>query len=417
MNILVVNGYVRENKGDAALMSVLCQELDNMFKSAVIKVSNQEDLGEHPTFEKWENVGSFMHYASEPSISKARRAFRILGCFLLPLAITRKSSSLLVLFSPRLRAQLNLYRASELVVSMGGGYLNGAPNITETLGVYLMLMPMIVSKRLGKCVICAPQSMGPFGNKLQEWMVRRGLRNVNLIMTREDVTTTLLKQLKIEAPIVKSIDSGFLFNTQEKIDLRKQLHIPKKSLLIGITVRKWLDEEKQAKYENAIACTADKLIAEYNASIVFIPQVTSRLGGDDDRATSEDVYKHIKHKGSVYLLQENYDHYSIKALYNSLDLIIGTRFHSVIFSLTSYVPAVAIEYEHKTRGIMHDLGLDDWVIKIGDVNKKNLTDKVSRLIGSRNEYKAHLRKVLPQYIEKAHEASTMMRKTYISSLD
>jgi polysaccharide pyruvyl transferase WcaK-like protein len=26
------------------------------------------------------------------------------------------------------------------------------------------------------------------------------------------------------------------------------------------------------------------------------------------------------------------------------------------------VPGIAIEYEHKTRGIMRDLGLEDWVL-------------------------------------------------------
>ena len=46
----------------------------------------------------------------------------------------------------------------------------------------------------------------------------------------------------------------------------------------------------------------------------------------------------------------------------SLDYLVGTRFHSVIFALAARVPCIAIGYEHKTRGIMRDLSLDGWVL-------------------------------------------------------
>jgi polysaccharide pyruvyl transferase WcaK-like protein len=85
MEILVVNGYVRENKGDAALMSVLCKELQYTFKDSAIKISSQEDPVKRPVFESWENIGSFTQYVSEPSIGKARRLIRILVTLTMPL--------------------------------------------------------------------------------------------------------------------------------------------------------------------------------------------------------------------------------------------------------------------------------------------------------------------------------------------
>ena len=70
--------------------------------------------------------------------------------------------------------------------------------------------------------------------------------------------------------------------------------------------------------------------------IIFIPQVTSEHHGDDDRITADKIYGLLKNKNDVYLLKNRYSHQEIKAIYSNLDLLVGTRFHSVIFSLISY---------------------------------------------------------------------------------
>jgi colanic acid/amylovoran biosynthesis protein len=44
--------------------------------------------------------------------------------------------------------------------------------------------------------------------------------------------------------------------------------------------------------------------------------------------------------------------------------MIGTRLHSVIFSLVGGAPAIAISYNHKVDGIMGMLGLEKYVLDI-----------------------------------------------------
>lgn len=62
----------------------------------------------------------------------------------------------------------------------------------------------------------------------------------------------------------------------------------------------------------------------------------------------------------------------MKAIYSFYDYIIGTRFHSLIFSLSEHVPEIAISYDgYKSVGIMKDMKLDDYVIDIADVTEKN----------------------------------------------
>lgn len=69
----------------------------------------------------------------------------------------------------------------------------------------------------------------------------------------------------------------------------------------------------------------------------------------------------------------------MKAVYSNFYFFVGTRFHSIIFSLTSLVPSIAIGYGgNKAKGIMGDFSLDDYVVQIQDVEPDllvNMFDK------------------------------------------
>lgn len=419
MNIVVVNGYVRQNKGDGALLSVVCEELQKSFPQAAIKISSQEDPRQYPQFEHWQNIGSLNRYCFDPSTGKLRHLLRLLlsGSLITLLPYLPRTLRPIAMqpLPGALRRQLLALADADLVVAMGGGYLNGDTSLMAQAAVYLMLAPLELAKRFGACAVCAPQSMGPFATKFQRAIVTRTLEKVDLVLTREQKTIKLLSELSAHFPIVPSVDSGFLFTAKTTTNLRRELRVSPKAMLVGVTVRRWLDPQRQRKYEQAIAETIDYLIDHHKATVVLIPQVTSSLGGDDDRLTSEKVYEKVTHKNHAHVLEEDYSHQQIKSLYNELDLIIGTRFHSVIFSLTSLVPALAIEYEHKTSGIMHDLALDAWVVRIEEVTSEVLIHKVDELITVKKQYRDHLDEVLPPYIVRAQEATTLIRQAYEAS--
>lgn len=238
---------------------------------------------------------------------------------------------------------------------------------------------------------------------------------MDLILLREDTSMKLLQNLGVKNNIMRAIDSGFLHASSTAVDIRKRFGISKTSLIIGVTVRAWLKGDDQVAYEKAVAAALDEVVKESNVHIVFIPQVTAKKG-DDDRMVSRRVFKYMKYKNAAVVIDDEPDHHEIKALYDGLDVLVGTRFHSVIFSLTSYVPVVAIEYEHKTSGIMHDLGLERWVLKIEEVTKDNLVTALRKLLKERGEYEKELKVRLPGYIEEARQAVEHLHKAYESAV-
>ena len=89
--------------------------------------------------------------------------------------------------------------------------------------------------------------------------------------------------------------------------------------------------------------------------------------------------------------------------------MVGTRFHSVIFALNVGVPAIAIAYGgNKSRGIMKDFGLEDFVLDMNDLEYDSITNCFVRLEKHKDKY---LRK-----IESAKNDIRMKRESLITTI-
>jgi len=420
MKILLTHAYTKDNKGDAAIVSVLLQQLHSAFPDASITVSTYDDdaryeVEEHKVLSNSMYIGVYRYRFL---LFKLLYSFYIENMLLLWALIYRLSGhSLTALLPVPTRAIAQEYLASDLFVAAGGGYLRAKKGIQEDINIILLLNPLIIGILLRKPIILYTQSVGPFATTFQGWMIRVVLNRTQHIFVREEHTVATLKAIGVKTRLVtRTIDAGFLFESDKAFqlsDIIEDAEALKSDILVGITVRKWLSQEGQHKFEKAIASFVDRITQEKRIRILFIPQVTSTVHNDDDRDVAKRIVELVSNKQSVINCTDNYDHFQLKQLYSHLDFLVGTRFHSVIFSLTSYVPALAIEYEYKTSGIMKDLGLSEWVIPIEQVTAENLYEKFVQLLDEGDLYKENLRQIVPDYALKAKEVESHMKEIYL----
>ncbi|MBP3041868.1 polysaccharide pyruvyl transferase family protein, partial [Bacillaceae bacterium Marseille-Q3522] len=104
---------------------------------------------------------------------------------------------------------------------------------------------------------------------------------------------------------------------------------------------------------------------------------------ENDSACIKDVTSKLDKYKYRIISNKNYNCYELKCIYSMCDYVVGTRFHSVIFSLSNGVPGIAITYAgNKGQGIMHDIGLDEFTVAIKDVRYSILREKFERLISN-----------------------------------
>jgi colanic acid/amylovoran biosynthesis protein len=412
--ICVSNVYYFANTGDAALLLALIAELRRVFGRPSLVALTMEDVDPGQTLAGVRLEPSLMslaYHTFAKRFAKGLYTIWVIGLTVCAVPIWRLTGVLLLPRQLR-RATLSLINA-DLVVTVGGGYLRGKKDLATHLGLILMLHPIWLAALAGVPVMCHSQSIGPFGNRFQRWVTAKTLSRVELLAAREDISVDTLKGMGLGSPkIIRSADAGFLFETSEDVDVRTVAGLPADAHVVGVTVRQWLHGEAQERYEAAVATACDHMIRSADAYVVFIPQVTVEELGDDDRIVGHRVADQIVRRDRVRVMDESYSPFVVKALYESLDLLVGTRFHSVIFALTACVPAIAIEYEHKTGGIMAELGLGEWVCDINTVTGGELIERFEALLLFADDYRALLHSKLDWYKAKAQCAAEEMHERF-----
>ena len=419
VKVLVVNAYVRENAGDAALLSVCLAQVRRAFPEASIRFSGMESPELHTDFESYPNIGSIRRYVADGNVARSVRILRrllvmaILTLILaLPAALRRSATRLL---PDEVRAEFVAVGEADLVVSLGGGYVHARQGLSGYQNVFFVLLPIVVAHRAGVPVVCAPQSYGPFATQVQRRFVFHVLRRCALVLVREDISMCELAACGLVSPHVqRSVDSAFAFRpakTKTAAGARSSSLADRPGLstgrpVVAVTARRWLSTDAQERYERALAQFVDRLIVS-GYQVVLVPQVTSDYLADDDRIVEERITEHCEQ--DPVRLTESLTCHEVATLYGSCDYVVGTRFHSVIFSLTALVPCIAIEYEHKTRGIMTDLGLERWVVMMEDVTPDILDELFRRLVMEREGYRTRLEKIMPSYREQADELTRALR--------
>lgn len=411
--VLISHVYSDDNKGDAALTSILISDVRRTFPKARLTILRLESIKKESYFEGVPERPSFMYYVANRyrhPLAKLLYVFGMIPATLL-WAWWRRYTGRNMRLPEHLREIVRLYDKADLVIAVGGGYIRSRPGLLMRWNVPLLLHSLFFAYLLGKPTVLYSQSVGPFMYGYERRLAASVLKKMLLIMTREETSRDLLRELGVQNNVARTVDCGFLLEGRGKPNLRKRYGIQQTQPLIGVTVRSWLQGQAQADYEAAVAESLDEMIRRHDAAVVFIPQVTATKG-DDDRQVAKRVYSLMQRRKHAHVITDTPDHHEVKAMYDELDLLLGTRFHSVIFSLTSYVPVVAIEYEHKTSGIMRDIGLGEWVIGIEKITAADLTVLLEKAFTEQTEYRAHLHRYLPSYVSRARENAHLLAARY-----
>jgi colanic acid/amylovoran biosynthesis protein len=422
---MITNAYAKGSGGDMAILSSLISEMRRVFDEPDITVATIDKLSHmQELFPDVRSVSSLITTVWNENASRPQKLLSLVknwtAASLWALSFRLFKNRPNWLLDDAEKESLNRLADADLVVAVGGGYIREFPGLIKIIDLLLTLRMLILSRQMGKTTVLYSQSVGPFGNKAQEKLAGFVLRKMQFIITRESISKKLLLRLGVEEnKIMASVDAAFLVRKQnpEKAPLPQEFENIRKNysgLLVGVTARAWLNKKAQDNYEKQLAYALDTIAERYNARIIFVPQATIERHSDDDRIVQKRIFDMMRQKNRAINLRGAYDFRTLLSIYENLDFMIGTRFHSAIFSLTARVPALVIAYEHKATGIMEDLGLSEWVTDIDKLEGEKLSRMFDKLYQEKDLYLAQLDKSLPAYIDIASSSADKIKEIYLA---
>lgn len=345
MNILIVN-QPTGNRGDESAHRALVRALSRRYPEANIRIAF---MGvSKSSFEGLQIQASNVHYENIPIRhiqTLAKWAFLFHFRWLLPLL--RQGYR-------RLRKRI---READVVVSAPSGICLG-----PFRSWYMLLVDWMVVQG-GKPFAYYSPSFGPKpegqrGDGLFWRECVKVLKRFDFLSIRDAKTMKFADDLGLH--YVPSIDTAFLDSPSEpvpqgvaaKIGDQYVVFVPN-SLTWHVAYRNASQEVIDGFYFRVMDLLAKRFP---QARIVLLPQLYGR-GNGGDHAYFLRLRERYAHPERIEVLPETLTSDMQQAIVAKAQLVIGARYHSIVFAINNAVSFVSLSYEHKMTGLLDVLGL------------------------------------------------------------
>jgi colanic acid/amylovoran biosynthesis protein len=420
LQILLVNGWSDDNKGDCAIVEGLVRLVRAEAPTAEIGIVSSfaltgEELSEHYRFTaKSGDVRVYVPLLVSSRLQSQarqwlpRRVWSLIASMLLllvaPVLLTRIGRHLL---PPAKRELLAKFAGADVVISKGGHIFVSDGSFSGLLGLYLYLYPLLLALRLGKRAVLYGQSIGPVPDRLGRALLKATLRRCRGILTREELSRDFVRALLQEPHAGLGLCWDTAFAVQRAPLPTTVLDILPANYAV-MTVRQWEfpglpAQEASARYSTylrAMASTIDYLWEVHRLPVVLAPQVIGPSELENDYQAWSDLLPMIVNRSALIAVHADLSPGQLMDLYGRAKILLGTRFHSVILGLAAGTPSAAVSYYgFKTRGIMRMLGFESLVVEIASLNQRDLEVAVETLLATEDQHRELLASRVPAILD------------------
>ncbi len=385
MNILIRGGGF-SNKGDEAMMLTVLRELGKRLPGANFWVRVPESQAECAYVK-----GLFPSFHTG---SKLKKGIRLTFAALTQPACRRAA------FTNRLTAlELGSVPPLDAVVDVSGYAYSDVWGIESSKRALAWARHC---KREGIPFVFMPQAWGPFRNPSIRDCVREMCQNA-LVYARDNESKAHLTEALGPKPnnVALSPDIAFDFqggSHEQGAALLESIGIGVGgSPIVALTPNMRAYERCSglgagSSYIELMTGVAAYCIDTLGAAVLLIPHEFSfrNPSSQDDRFLCGLISNAVSGRGSCATITDFCYTDVIRTVYEHVDLVIGSRFHSLVFALASGVPVVAVGWAHKYGELLQSVDFGEFALSIRQGGVEEVCEKVERAWERRTGSRAKL---------------------------
>ncbi|CAI8719436.1 polysaccharide pyruvyl transferase family protein [Methylocaldum szegediense] len=398
MRITLIHGWHDDNKGDCAIVMAILELVQRHWPSATLSLVSSLPTGSEPASTAYRHILQRfpnVKIAFSPVVPYRRVKWggKAMGMFLW---IIRQPFSLLRLilgYSDWNDDAYSLIRNAHLVISKGGHIFHCRRNHPiEWFNLYRHLFPLVLAWRYRVPYVLLGQSFGPFQGKLAKRAMNWTISHAKAVIVREPISRDVLASLGADSSRLRiAPDIAFYMgaNLTQRLRILLERHRLASNRFWVVTVRKWPTrtglEEQTARFIREMEVLVRRILERgHTERIALVAHTLGPIPIECDIEPTRQLAERLKDLPVVFI-DEDFSPEELAALYGEAELLIGTRFHSVVLALVAGTPALAVSYfGPKATGIMNMLGMSDLCMEMADFSWQNAlavleeTDWVSR---------------------------------------
>lgn len=219
----------------------------------------------------------------------------------------------------------------------------------------LYSIPKLMAINLGIELIIAPQTIGPYKNKIVKSVAKRILRNADVLCVRDEKSLELAKKISYKDDIILTSDLAM------ELPYEKQtLNGIKFKVGINISDLLWSNNNEENLKQYGIVVDykelVKKIITKFTSEKYEIHLITHVYAKDDSKGEYALAKKVHEEFPKTILAPKFESPIDAKSYMSGLDLFFGARMHATIGAFSSGVPVIPTSYSRKFEGLYGSLG-------------------------------------------------------------
>ncbi len=269
-------------------------------------------------------------------------------------------------------------RDCDLVVEIAGG--DSFSDIYGSKRIYQILLPQYIAHIMGLPLIMAPQTIGPFKNRLWRALAKHSIRRSAVVTTRDSKSTAYISEIGLERDVIEASDVALRLPYTKPLEsgnetTRIGLNISGLLMMGGYSGKNMFD--LKSDYPNLIRNIITYFTTQVpNCEVHLVGHVIAenRDGMEDDYAACLALARDFPQALVAPAFKTPQD---AKSYISGLDFFMGARMHACIAAFSSGVPVVPMAYSRKFEGLFGTLGYShivDCTSEEGDVILKTIIE-------------------------------------------
>ena len=283
-----------------------------------------------------------------------------------------------------------------------------------------VIAPKKLAMTLRRRLVLLPQTYGPFSSKRNERSAQNLVAGASLAYARDGDSYEMLQQIlgshfdasrhRLGVDLAFGLQARKPQNLEPGVD--RALNARGTRPLLGINISGLLTNQNVvagerfgllSDYRELTESVVAALLNSSDAHILLVPHVHAPSGHyesdlDACRALVAALPDSCRAEANerITIVSRPYDASELKWLISQTEWFCGTRMHSTIAALSQGVPACALAYSLKTKGVFETCEAGDSVVDMRHVSTEEATGQVLRAWRRRNSFADTLKLALPQ---------------------
>lgn len=369
MRLLLIGNHTCGNRGDAAILRGLAAALEQQLPGVELTITSR-----YPTSSAYllqRPVVLDLFAAPGRRGGRLQRLMKRWRPWLLWLAADPNFYFLTRRLAPQDQRTIESLHAYDAVVQVGGSFfvdLYGAPQFETPFAALIANRPLYL---IG-------HSLGPFERRGYRQLMARLMSRARKVALREQESRALLVTAKLpQESVSDGADTAWLVPSparpQPATSERGKVAITLRELApfdrrLGIT---------QDEYDRAFAKLIDHIV-----DLGYDVEALSTCTGidsyhRDDRMNALRLKSLVREPDRYHVVMDELNDVELGERLSRCRLLVGTRLHSAIIAMNFGTPAIALNYEHKSRGTMRQLDLPECAADIEELLDGRLVARVN----------------------------------------